>query len=103
MFPPAQLTPTASGRTQPAFMDQGDPGSYNACHGEMQAAAAQPGKGIGVSQDMCPNCGGNAAPQIARNTGQPVVITDPEGTHVFHPDGSYHGPDDHPDLGPIPR
>jgi RHS repeat-associated protein len=103
MFPPAQLTPTEAGGTQPAFKDQGDPGSYNACHGEMQAAAAQPGKGIGVSQDMCPNCGGNAAPQIARNTGEPVVITDPQGTHVFHPDGSQHGPEDHPDLGPIPR
>jgi RHS repeat-associated protein len=103
MFPPAQQTPTASGGTLPQSLDRGDPGSYNSCHAEMQAAAAQPGSGVGVSKDMCPNCGGNAAPQIARSSGEPLVVTDPQGTHVFHPDGSSHGPDDHPGLGPIPR
>jgi RHS repeat-associated protein len=68
------------------FLDNGDPGSYNASHAEMQAAAAQPGEPIGVSKEMCDNCY-PAMQQIAQDSGEPQYVTDPSGTTVFHPNG----------------
>jgi RHS repeat-associated protein len=78
LFPPSD----------PAFLDRGDPGSYNASHAEMKTATDQPGRPIGVSRPVCDNCG-PALSQVAQDNGQPQVITDPNGTHVYHPDGGY--------------
>lgn len=74
-FPPA-----------PGCVDNGDPGSYHAGHAEIKAAADQPGEPIGVSKPMCDNCQ-NAMSQHAQDTGQTIVVSDPDDTHVFHPNG----------------
>ncbi|MEJ8857873.1 RHS repeat-associated core domain-containing protein [Variovorax robiniae] len=66
----------------PAFMDRGDPGSYNSCHGEMQGATT--GEPMGVSKAPCDSCR-EGLQQFANNSGQPVVITSPDGTHIYYP------------------
>jgi RHS repeat-associated protein len=81
----------------PGCVDNGDPGSYNASHAEIKAAADHPGQPIGVSKPMCDNCQ-QAMSKIADIQQQPVVVADPNGTHVFYPGGGHdfepHPPDE---------
>jgi RHS repeat-associated protein len=100
LFPPAQLNPRDP---QPESFDHGDPGSYHASHGDVQAAADQPNQPMGISRPICPNCD-NALSQAAQDSGKPVVATDPNGTHIYLPNGGYVGPNDDPqNLGPVQR
>jgi RHS repeat-associated protein len=100
LFPPAQQNPRDP---QPESFDHDDPGSYHASHGDVQAAADQPGEPMGISRPICPNCA-NALSQSSQDSGSPVVATDPNGTHIFLPNGGYIGPNDDPaNLGPVQR
>lgn len=65
----------------------GFPGKYNASHAEKQMAVASPNEPIGVSREICNDCY-NFFKLHAQETGKPQIITDPEGTHVFYPDGT---------------
>lgn len=72
-------------------MDQvnngGFEGKYNSSHAEKQLLTERPNEPTGVSRPMCSDCQGFASKQAVA-TGQDVVVSDPNGTHVFYPDGS---------------
>jgi hypothetical protein len=68
--------------------DHGVPGKAHASHAEKQVMIEKPGDPLGVSKIMCPCCKGYAS-KHAININKPVVVTDPSGTHIFYPDGSY--------------
>jgi hypothetical protein len=64
----------------------GWPGKYQAPHAEKQQALTAPDHPIGVSKPMCPDCV-EFFRRHATHTGQPQIVTDPDGTRLFHPDG----------------
>lgn len=64
----------------------GFPGKYNASHAEKQQALTSPGSDIAVTRTMCPDCVGFHS-RLAEHTGQPLLVTDPEKSHLFLPDG----------------
>lgn len=65
-------------------IDNGVPGQASASHAEKQIMTAKPGDPIGVSRKMC-KCCREFAQKHANDIGEPVVITDPEGTKIFSP------------------
>jgi hypothetical protein len=65
----------------------GFPGKFNASHAEKQLAVARPNDPIAVSRPMCSDCQGFFRAQ-AEYTGKPQVVTDPDMTRVFQPDGT---------------
>jgi RHS repeat-associated protein len=65
----------------------GFPGQYSASHAEKQLTTASPHEPIGVSRAMCSDCQ-DFFSSIAEDSGKPQVVTDPEMTRVFWPDGS---------------
>lgn len=73
-------------------MDQNDnggfDGKYNSSHAEKKVLTANPNDPVGVSRPMCSDCQ-NFAQQQAIATGDQVVVSDPNGTHIFNPDGSH--------------
>jgi RHS repeat-associated protein len=76
-----------SGGAQDQKNNGGFPGKYNASHAEKQMTVASPDEPVGVSKPMCRDCQDYFAAQ-AQETGRPQVVTDPEVTRVFWPDGS---------------
>jgi hypothetical protein len=68
--------------------DGGFDGKYNSSHAEKQLLTEKPNEPTGVSRDMCTDCQ-NFAKKQAIHTQKEVVVSDPSGTHVFHPDGSF--------------
>jgi RHS repeat-associated protein len=68
-------------------MKEGFDGKYHASHAEKQQAILQPNEPIGVSRVMCKCCQGFFK-KHAQATGKPQVVTDPEMTRIFHPDGT---------------
>ena len=78
------LTPNRA-RDQ-SWRSDGWPGKYQASHAEKQQALTAPDHPIAVSKPMCPDCQEFFRRQ-AIHTGRPQVVTDPDGTRLFHPDG----------------
>lgn len=64
----------------------GFPGKYNASHAEKQMAVHSPNEPLGVSKPMCKDCQ-DFFTKHAKYQGQDQVITDPNMTRIFHPDG----------------
>jgi len=69
------------------LLDQGTPGRYHASHAEKQAAVVAPNKPIAVSAPMCDNCR-RFFRALARYTGKPQTVAEPQAVWVFRPDGS---------------
>lgn len=70
-----------------AMLDHDGPGSHTAVHAEQQHAVVHPNEPVGVSRPMCRDCR-TAFRHEAAAQGQRQVVTDPDMTRVFHPDGS---------------
>jgi hypothetical protein len=82
----------------------GFPGKYQASHAEKQQALTAPGHPIAVSKTMCPDCVEFFA-KHAIHSRQPQIVTDPNGTRLFNPDGRVimnPGPDDFPTPTKLP-
>lgn len=80
------LEPTKGLDVNP-FTQKGFAGKYNASHAEKQMTILSPNKPIGVSKEMCDDCIQFFSKQ-AQYTGKTQVVTDPEVTRIFMPDGS---------------
>ncbi len=63
-------------------------GGYEDSHAERQAAIASPDRPVGVSKDMCPLCQGWFQ-RRAVSRGAPQIVADPQGVHVFLPNGRH--------------
>jgi phage-related protein len=61
-------------------------GIYYASHAEKQMSVVAPGKPIGVSLPMCIDCKDYFS-ALAKHTGQPQVVADPDMVRIFFPDG----------------
>lgn len=78
------------------FLDHGDKGQYYASHAEKKAHTDSKnknnGKGvpIGISSPMCKDCQ-NYFREEAQNIKQTLYTADPDGVHIFRPDGSTKG------------
>lgn len=68
-------------------IDNGVEGQASASHAEKQMMTDNPKDAIGVSRKMCTNCK-SMAQKHAVKIGEDYVVTDPEGTYIFKPDGS---------------
>ncbi|WDF54386.1 hypothetical protein [Mucilaginibacter sp. KACC 22063] len=72
-------------------MDQikqgGFDGKYNSSHAEKKVLVNSPNEPVGVSRPMCVDCQSFAQKQ-AIATGKEVIVSDPEGTRIFNPDGT---------------
>ena len=79
-------TPKNGGASDYAGKDTGFDGKYNSSHAEKKILSENPNEPIGVTEPMCKDCQEFCSKQ-AKSTGEPVVVTDPECTRVFHPDG----------------
>lgn len=66
-------------------------GKYHASHAEKQLALSRPNEPIGVSRPMCACCQAFFK-KHAQYTGRDQIVTDPDGTRIFHPDGTVTGP-----------
>ncbi|MFV0387738.1 MAG: hypothetical protein ACK5NT_03195, partial [Pyrinomonadaceae bacterium] len=66
-------------------------GKYYASHAEKQLAVARPNEPIGVSRPMCADCQ-RFFSRLARYQERPQIVTDPDGTRIFYPDGTVSGP-----------
>jgi uncharacterized Zn-binding protein involved in type VI secretion len=76
---------------KPHIFDKDFPGQYNASHAEKQLSILKPNDPIGVSRPMCSDCQSYFSKLSQyRNTEQ--IVTDPNGTWIFKPDGSVLGP-----------
>ncbi|WP_169791310.1 RHS repeat-associated core domain-containing protein [Sandaracinus amylolyticus] len=67
--------------------DFNGPGSAASVHCEKQHAVAHPGEAVGVGLPMCRDCRNYFRVEAAAQ-GRDLVVTDPNMTRVFHPDGS---------------
>ena len=76
----------------PHGLDQGVPGRYNGSHAERQKALRATDTSLGISKDMCEDCGGWFR-SYAHHTQKTWYVTDPNGTWVFKPDGTIITPD----------
>ncbi|MDE7418502.1 MAG: RHS repeat-associated core domain-containing protein, partial [Lachnospiraceae bacterium] len=79
------------------FLDHGDRGQYYASHAEKKAAVDSKNtnsKGsvvpIGISSPMCKDCQ-EYFREEAQNLNQTLYTADPDGLHIFRPDGSTRG------------
>jgi hypothetical protein len=79
----------------------GWPGRYQASHAEKQQALTAPDHPIAVTKPMCPDCV-EFFHRHAIHTGRPQIVTDPDGTRLFHPDGRIIPNPGPKDLGPAP-
>jgi hypothetical protein len=82
----------------------GWPGRYQASHAEKQQALTAPDHPIAVTKPMCADCQ-EFFRRHAIHTGRPQVVTDPDGTRLFHPDGRIipnPGPNDFRPTPPQP-
>ena len=93
------LTPNRA-RDQ-SWRSDGWPGKYQASHAEKQQALTAPDHPIAVTKPMCPDCQEFLRRQ-AIDTGRPQVVTDPDGTRLFHPDGRIIPNPGPKDFGPAP-
>lgn len=66
--------------------DHGTPGQAVASHAEKQQSVLNPNQPQGVNIGMCPNCQEYMSLE-AMHSGVPQVVTDPDGTRIFHPNG----------------
>jgi hypothetical protein len=76
---------------KPHVFDRDFPGQYNASHAEKQLSITSPNDPIGVSRPMCADCRSYFS-KLAQNRGVEQVVTDPDGTRIFKPDGQVVGP-----------
>ena len=76
----------------PHGLDQGVPGRYNGSHAERQKALRATETSLGISKEMCEDCGGWFR-SYAYHTQKTWYVTDPNGTWVFKPDGTIITPD----------
>jgi RHS repeat-associated protein len=67
--------------------DQGVPGKYYACHAERQAVILEPNASVDVSSPMCKDCVGWFS-DYAVASGESQLVSDPNVTRVFLPDGT---------------
>lgn len=65
----------------------GFPGKYHASHAEKQHSVARPNEPVAVNIKQCPDCQKYFSKE-AIFRGQDQIVTDPEMTRIFHPDGS---------------
>ena len=93
------LTPNRA-RDQSSRLD-GWPGKYQASHAEKQQALTAPDHPIAVTKPMCPDCR-EFFRRHAIDSGRPQVVTDPDGTRLFHPDGRIIPNPGPKDFGPAP-
>jgi hypothetical protein len=77
----------ASGFRDQTSQTDGFPGKFNASHAEKQAAIANPGQPLAVSEPMCKDCQAFFAKE-AQFTGLPRTVRDPQTLWVFMPDGT---------------
>ena len=63
----------------PHELYQGAPGRYNGSHAERQKALRAIDTGLGISKDMCEDCGGWFR-SYAHHTQKTWYVTDPNGT-----------------------
>jgi hypothetical protein len=89
------------GANDQAWRPDGWPGRYQASHAEKQQALTAPNHPIAVTKPMCPDCI-EFFRRHAIHTGQPQVVTDPDGTRLFHPDGRIIPNPGPKDFGPAP-
>jgi hypothetical protein len=77
----------------PDQLDRGGwPGKFHASHAEKQLAVVSPNDSIAVSQKMCPDCR-QFFGRLAEHRQTTQVVSDPQGTWIFRPDGtSVHVP-----------
>jgi hypothetical protein len=66
------------------LFDQGKPGQYYASHAEKQKMLTS--DDIAVSRPMCFDCQ-NFASSLAKSEGREIVVTDPNVTRLFGPEG----------------
>ena len=88
----------------PHGLDQGVPGRYNGSHAERQKALRAIDTSLGISKEMCEDCGGWFR-SYAHHTQKTWYVTDPNGTWVFKPDGTIITPDGNvvPPSTPLPE
>jgi hypothetical protein len=79
-------TLTAKGAEDHVGVPGGFPGKSRASDAEKQLALAQPDHPIGVSKPMCGDCK-SWFEQRAKYEGKPSIVTDPEATRIFWPNG----------------
>lgn len=72
---------------EPHPFDKDFPGQYNASHAEKQMSVVSPDHPIGVSKPMCTDCQ-NYFSKLSKYNKADQVVTDPDGTWLFKPDGS---------------
>ena len=68
------------------------PGRYYASHAEKQLAVTNPNEPIAVTRPMCKDCY-VFYQKLAQSRNSPQVVTDPDVTRVFWPDGTVTLPD----------
>ena len=88
----------------PHGLDQGVPGRYNGSPAERQKALRAIDTSLGISKEMCEDCGGWFR-SYAHHTQKTWYVTDPNGTWVFKPDGTIITPDGNvvPPSTPLPE
>jgi hypothetical protein len=77
------------------------PGRYQASHAEKQQVLTAPDHPIAVTKPMCSDCQ-EFFRRHAIHTGRPQIVTDPDGTRLFHPDGRIIPNPGPKDFGPAP-
>ncbi|NUS64620.1 MAG: RHS repeat protein [Saccharothrix sp.] len=70
-----------------AFLDNGVPGQHYASHAERQAAVLDPNAPVRVDIPQCADCQ-EFFRRLAVHRGQTQVVTGPDGTRTYLPDGS---------------
>jgi len=72
-----------------SFLDNGVPGQHYASHAERQAAVIDPNAPVNIDLPQCQDCQ-EFYQKLAQYRGQAQVVTGPDGTRTFLPDGSVH-------------
>jgi hypothetical protein len=89
--------PAAGARDQIAR--GGFPGKFNASHAEAQHLPVRVGQPIGVTRNMCGSCQ-SMFQHTANYTDQPLLVKDPNHTHLFLPGHDKALVDPRPDQFP---
>jgi uncharacterized Zn-binding protein involved in type VI secretion len=76
---------------KPHVFDKDFPGQYNASHAEKQLSILKPGDPMGSSRPVCSDCQSYLS-KFAQHHNVEQVVTDPNGTWIFKPDGTVVGP-----------
>jgi hypothetical protein len=80
--------PSEASRPGAAYLDNGQPGSYNLWHAEKQGSVLNPGASQAVNRPVCDDCFEWMQKQ-AVYLGQSIYVTDPWGQLRFDPDGTW--------------